>query len=74
MSFPAVDDLSISFVPEMPSMGHSSPNNVDPVYTADGHYKGQVNFTMTGWWRLNLTLKKGDTLISDNLSFNITFQ
>ena len=74
MSFPAVDDLTISFVPEMPSMGHSSPNNVDPVFMEDGHYKGQVNFTMTGWWKLNLTLKKGNTLISDNLSFNITFQ
>jgi len=42
----------------MPSMGHGSPNNVNPVLTKNGHYKGKVNFTMTGDWRINLELNK----------------
>jgi hypothetical protein len=53
MSFPADSSLSVSFEPEMPTMGHGSPNNVNPVHVNKGHYKGKVNFTMTGLWRLN---------------------
>jgi hypothetical protein len=73
MHFPAANDLTLSFVPEMPSMGHSSPNNVNPVYQGDGHYTGKVNFTMTGWWRINLTVEQNTQMLSDSLSFNITF-
>lgn len=72
MNFPAAEDLTIGFVPEMPSMGHSSPNNIAPVYIGDGHYKGKVNFTMTGWWKINLTVEQGSQLVSDTLSFDIT--
>ena len=74
INFPADDDVAITIYPEMPSMGHSSPNNVDPVSTGNGHYKGTVNFTMTGWWRINLTLSKNDELMSDELYFDVTFQ
>ncbi len=73
MHFPPAEDLKIGFVPEMPSMGHSSPNNADPEYTGGGHYKGIVNFTMTGWWRINLTIEQGEKMLSDTLSFGITF-
>ncbi|NJO91521.1 MAG: hypothetical protein HC831_23080 [Chloroflexia bacterium] len=48
MSFPADDSYAIEITPEMPSMGHGSPNNVNPVNSGNGHYKGKVNFTMTG--------------------------
>jgi len=58
MAFPAEDNYSITMTPEMPSMGHGSPNNVNPVLTKNGHYKGKVNFTMTGDWRINLELNK----------------
>lgn len=58
MTFPAEDSYSIIMTPEMPSMGHGSPNNVNPVLTKNGHYKGKVNFTMTGDWRINLVLNK----------------
>ena len=58
MTFPAEDNFSITMTPEMPSMGHGSPNNVNPVLTKNGHYKGKVNFTMTGDWRINLVLNK----------------
>lgn len=54
MSFPADSSMSIAVEPEMPSMGHGSPNNVNPTHAGSGHYKGKVNFTMTGSWRLNL--------------------
>lgn len=73
MSFPAVTDLTVEITPEMPSMGHGSPNNVNPAHTSNGHYMGSVNFTMTGDWRVHLTIKKGDRLISDKAYFDILF-
>ena len=60
MSFPGTDKFTIGMEPEMPSMGHGSPNNVDPVHTGNGHYTGKVNFTMTGEWRLNFALTSDD--------------
>lgn len=73
MSFPCCEDLTIEITPEMPSMGHGSPNNVNPVYMGEGHYKGSVNFTMTGDWRIHLTIKKGDRLVSNKAYFDIIF-
>ena len=73
MSFPAAEDLSVTIEPEMPSMNHGSPNNVNPVHTGNGHYKGKVNFTMTGWWRVNIEVSKDGQPIGENLSFDITF-
>lgn len=72
-SFVAQDDYTVSITPEMPSMGHGSPNNVDPVSSSDGHYTGQVNFTMTGWWRVNVEISKNGEVVSDGLYFDITF-
>lgn len=59
MSFPPVTDVLLEMTPDMPSMGHGSPGNVNPAHTSMGHYKGTVNFTMTGEWRITLLLKKG---------------
>ncbi len=73
LSFPAAEDLSVVIEPEMPSMNHGSPNNVNPVHTGNGHYKGKVNFTMTGWWRVNIDVSKDGQAIGENLSFDITF-
>lgn len=73
MSFPADDSYTIEITPEMPSMGHGSPNNVNPVNSGNGHYKGKVNFTMTGEWKVNVAVKKDGTTISKNAYFNITF-
>jgi hypothetical protein len=73
MSFPAAEDLSVTIEPEMPSMNHGSPNNVNPVHTGNGHYKGKVNFTMTGWWRVNIEVFKDGQPIGENLSFDLTF-
>lgn len=59
--FVPAQDLTIQIAPEMPSMDHGSLNNVNPVHTGQGHYKGKVNFTMTGEWRINLAMKDGET-------------
>ena len=73
MNFPADNSYTIEITPEMPSMGHGSPNNVNPVNTGNGHYKGKVNFTMTGEWKVNVLVKKGGTTVSKNAYFNISF-
>lgn len=73
MSFPPVEDLSIHMTPEMPTMGHGSPNNVNPTHVGDGHYEGEVNFTMTGFWRVHLTLLRGADTVQSGIYFDITF-
>jgi len=74
MSFPPVSDFSIEVEPEMPSMGHGSPNNEDPISIANGLYRGKVNFTMSGYWKLHLKIKdaNGQTL-NEDASFDISF-
>ncbi|MFA9388364.1 MAG: FixH family protein [Prolixibacteraceae bacterium] len=73
MSFPADDDVSVMIDPQMPSMDHGSPNNVNPVLNENGHYKGKVNFTMTGWWRVYLDLEKSGEKLSNEAFIDITF-
>ncbi|MCE9538499.1 MAG: FixH family protein [Bacteroidetes bacterium] len=72
MNFPAIENYTVEIDPEMPSMGHSSPNNVNPVHIGKGHYTGEVNFTMTGLWNVNLKIYKNGTLISSDQYFEIT--
>lgn len=73
MNFPPDNGFTIEFNPEMPSMGHGSPNNVNPVSTGSGHYKGKVNYTMTGDWRLHFKLKKNDVVIVEDAYVDILF-
>ena len=73
MSFPCCNDFTIEIGPEMPSMGHGSPNNVNPAFTGNGHYSGVVNFTMTGAWRVNMLFRKGGRVIGRNAYFDINF-
>lgn len=58
MSFPVVEDYTITLDPRMPAMGnHSSPNNTDLTYNStDQMYHGNLSLTMTGFWNLNLKL------------------
>jgi hypothetical protein len=72
MSFPAQDSCSIEINPEMPSMGHGSSGNVNPVGIGNGHYKGKVGFSMTGEWKINVVVKKNGATISKNAFFNVT--
>lgn len=70
-SFPADSSYTIEVKPWMESMGHGSPNNVNPVHSGKGHYKGSVNFTMTGDWRLHLYLNKDG--VRDSTYFDLYF-
>ena len=74
MSFPPITGYQFSINPEMPSMGHGSPDNVDPVDSGQGHFAGQVNFTMTGLWRVHLQIQnaENEVVISDTW-FDIEF-
>jgi hypothetical protein len=74
MSFPAAEDITMEIEPEMPSMDHGSPNNEHPLHTGNGHYEGKLNFTMTGWWRVHITLKKGNEIITDDAFMDITLK
>lgn len=73
MSWPADSSLTVALTPEMPTMGHGSPNNVDPVHAKNGHYKGKVNFTMTGLWRLNLDFMAGAAVADTTQYIDIEF-
>lgn len=72
MQYEPIENYTVEIEPEMPSMGHGSPNNVNPTHTVNGHYKGKVNFTMSGLWRINLKLYKDGTLVSEGQYFEIT--
>jgi hypothetical protein len=73
-SFPPIENLNIEFEPTMPSMGHGSPNNENPVHMLNGHYQGVVNFTMNGFWRLDMTIKDDmNVIIDDTHSFDVNF-
>lgn len=50
--------FTVDITPSMPDMDyHSSPEGEPLTADANGIYKGVVNFTMTGLWRLHLTVK-----------------
>jgi hypothetical protein len=75
MVFTPCSDFTVeitSSMPTMPMMGNSA-NNVNPVYTSNGHYAGTTNFTMAGAWRVNMLIKKSDWVKARNAYFDITF-
>lgn len=74
MDWPGIENYTVQIDPQMPSMGHGSPNNVNPTHAGNGHYKGKVNFTMTGLWRINLTIMDGATVVDSTSYFDITLQ
>lgn len=61
-NFPVADGYTVKVDPRMPGMGnHSSPNNVHATQSAAGKlYNGKLSLTMTGYWKINLQLVKGD--------------
>ncbi len=70
--FEPMMDLSIEIEPEMPSMGHGSPNNQNPVHIRKGRYQGKVNFTMTGDWVIHTTFYR-DSIRIGKVDFPVTF-
>ena len=73
MSFPADDGLTVVLDPEMVSMGHGSPNNIDPISTGNGYYEGQVNLTMSGDWRFHLELSRAGVVVHNDAFLDILF-
>lgn len=45
-----VNNAQMFIRPWMPSHGHGSSSNVNPVFTSYGKYEGKSNFTMPGLW------------------------
>lgn len=67
----ATEQFVIDIDPRMPDMGHhTSPDNAALTLQTDGSYRGKINLTMTGLWRIHLTIKdvKGNIVAGgDNL-------
>lgn len=54
----AQEQFTIEIDPRMPDMdNHTSPDNTPLTRQVDGSYQGTVNLTMTGRWRIHLTVK-----------------
>lgn len=52
MSWKPLTDCTVTMTPEMPAMGHGSPDNVSPSHVASGRYQGSVNLIMKGSWKI----------------------
>lgn len=69
--FSVVDNFTIKVDPRMLGMGnHSSPNNGDLTQDSDGFYHGKLNFTMSGYWKINMILENenGDVLKGEKVT------
>lgn len=54
----ASETFAIEIDPRMPDMGnHTSPSNNALTLQADGSYTGSIGLTMTGLWRIHLTVR-----------------
>ncbi len=54
----AEEQFTIEIDPRMPDMGnHTSPDNTPLTRQVDGSYQGNINLTMTGLWRIHLTVR-----------------
>lgn len=57
----ASETFTIEIDPRMPDMSnHTSPDNTPLTKQADGSYQGNINLTMTGLWRIHLTVKDAE--------------
>lgn len=74
MDWQEVNNYSVGIEPWMPTMGHGSPNNVNPTSMGDGFYMGKVNFTMTGLWEIKLTIMDGSDMVKNDISFQMTLK
>ena len=57
----ATETFTVEIDPRMPDMGnHTSTNNTTLTRQPDGSYLGSINLTMTGLWRIHLTVKNSN--------------
>ena len=67
----ADEEFTIDIDPRMPDMGnHTSPDNEPLTKQGTGEYQGIINLTMTGLWRIYLTVrdKEGNIVAGDGNS------
>lgn len=69
--YPALDSATVTMVPSMPSMGHGSYGNINPVQQENKRYRGVVNYSMTGDWKIDLSIATTDD-VPVVASFNVT--
>jgi len=83
LTFNPVQNYTVEIDPRMPDMdNHTSPGNVNLTYdSTTGLYKGKLNLTMTGYWKVNLivrdasnTVQKGDSITSTTTASSIYFE
>jgi len=84
-TFNPIKNYTVEIDPRMPdpSMGnHTSPYNVNLKYNSSADiYKGKLNLTMTGYWKINLIVKdsvntviKGDSIKGSTTASSIYFE
>ena len=57
----ASETFTVNIDPRMPDMGnHTSPDNTALTKQTDGSYQGTINLTMTGLWRIHLTVRDAE--------------
>lgn len=71
----ADETFTIDIDPRMPDMGnHTSTGNTSLTKQSDGSYQGSINLTMTGFWRIHLTVKNSNgTVIAGGDELNDGF-
>jgi hypothetical protein len=72
MDYVSDDSCTFEISPQMAGMGNSLTSIIPLVSAGNGHYKGKVNFNMTGSWQVNVILKKEGNIISKDPCFNFT--
>lgn len=64
--WPDANDFTIEITPWMASMGHGSPNNINPISIGNGYYNGKINLTMSGDWEVQFKVKKDGIVVFEN--------
>jgi hypothetical protein len=64
MTFEVDNSYSIYMTTEMPATKEISTNNANPFYDTNGLYRGRVDLTKNGIWRINLNLNKNGKTVS----------
>lgn len=72
MVWEPMSDWTIEVTPEMPTMGHGSPGNIDPVHVAAGRFDGSVNLTMGGLWHITFDFKDAGAASMGSVKYELT--
>ena len=74
INFYEADSLEMYIKTWMPLMGHSSSDNINPVASGSGVYKGKINFNMSGSWYVYDSLKFNNNFITPSPAPKFDFE